>query len=248
MDDSASKPEAGAALPAAGAEPDSAAGAASLPGLRAWFAGYVLWMLALVGAARLAFDEYSAADTPAGARWLLPLGAFYLSLCNTLLPLPTAWVVLLLASHDVALFQSDAERIAAVALLGASATMMANLNEYHVLGYFLRSRLGGRIRQTHTYRWAVRWFDVAPFQTLALFAFLPIPVDFVRWLAILRRYPRGRFAAAYWIGRLPRYALLAGLSAALHLDAWEIALLQAALVVPLAGRWLLAAGRRSSRP
>ena len=195
-------------------------------------------MTGLFAVALLMFTRYEAGDPHALALWLLALTGFYVSLCNSLVPLPTSWVFLLLASDDVMLFESAWLRVAVVAVLGSTATMMANLNEYHIFGYFLRARLGDRIRATHVYRWAIRWFDVSPFQTLTLIAFIPVPVDFVRWLAILRRYPRWRFAAAYWLGRLPRYALLAGISVALRLSTWEIILIQVGIFVVLGARLL----------
>jgi membrane protein YqaA with SNARE-associated domain len=243
MDDSATSPDASLPLLDNAGPPSTQ----TLSGLRLWFGIFLTWMTGLFTVALFAFGRYEAGSAAAAAPWILALLAFYMSLCNALLPLPTAWIILLAASDEIALFDSSLLRIAAVAGLGATATMMANLNEYHVLGYFFRARLGDRLRRTHVYRWAVRWFDVAPFQTLTLIAFIPIPVDVVRWLAILRRYSRPRFAAAYWLGRLPRYALLAGLSVGLRLGPWEIALIQAAIIVALGARLLLAAARRSRR-
>jgi membrane protein YqaA with SNARE-associated domain len=213
--------------------------------LRLWFGVYLAWMIALFTLALVTFTRYEAGDPAALAPWLLALTLFYVSLCNTLVPLPTSWVFLLLASEDVMLFESAWLRVAAVAILGSTATMMANLNEYHVFGYFLRAKLGDRIRRTHVYRWAIRWFDLSPFRTLMLIAFVPVPVDFVRWLAILRRYPRWRFAAAYWLGRLPRYAMLAGVSVALRLSTWEIIVIQVGIVAVLGARLMWTAMHRS---
>jgi membrane protein YqaA with SNARE-associated domain len=213
-------------------------------GLRLWFGAFLVWMVGLFAIALLMFGRYEAGDTAALGLWILALTGFYVSLCNSLLPLPTAWIILLAASDDVRLFDSAALRIAAVAVLGGTATMIANLNEYHLLRYLFRARLGARLRGTRAYRWAVRWFDAAPLQTLTLFAFLPIPVDVVRWLAILRGYSRLRFAIAYWLGRTPRYALLAGLAVAVHLGAWEIALIQVAIILLLGARLIWTAHQR----
>jgi membrane protein YqaA with SNARE-associated domain len=240
MDDSVSSPNPALPLAARAATPT----VERLNGLRLWFGIFLIWMVGLFAAALLTFARYDAGDEAAMALWLLALTGFYVSLCNTLLPLPTAWIILLAASDNVLLFDSPLLRVAVVAAVGSTATMMANLNEYHILGYFFRARLGDRIRRTSAYRFAVRWFDVEPFQTLLLIAFIPIPVDVVRWLAVLRRYSRLRFAAAYWLGRLPRYALLAGLSVALHLGPWEIALIQVGIVLVLGARLLLSALRR----
>jgi membrane protein YqaA with SNARE-associated domain len=208
----------------------------ALPGLRAWFLALLLWMIGLSVVALTAFGRYEAGDAAALGPWLLALMCIYVTLCNTLLPLPTAWIILLLASDGVGLFEQAWLRLAVVAVAGALATMMANLNEYHVLSYLLHFGLAKRIRRSRVYRWAVRWFDVSPFRTLMLVAFVPIPIDAVRWLAVLRGYSRVRFGLAYFLGRLPRYALLAGLSVSLRLDTWGIIAIQAALIVLLAAR------------
>ena len=211
----------------------TAAAVRGLSGLRIWFVLYLAWMIGLFILATTMFTRYEAGDSAALAWWLLALTGFYVSLCNTLLPLPTSWIALLLASNEVMLCEAPLPRILIVAALCSTATMMANLNEYHIFGYFLRAKLGERIRRTHAYRWAIRWFDVSPFQTLTLVAFVPIPVDFVRWLAILRRYKRSHYAAAYWIGRFPRYALLAGISVVLKLSTLEIILIQVGITLLL---------------
>ena len=217
--------------------------------LRLWFVSYLVWIGVLFAVALAAFHRYEAGGSPhARALWLLALGAFYLSLCNSLLPLPTAWIVLLLASDDVALVANPWARVALVSLLATTATVMANLNEYHLLGYIFRARLGQRIRRSHVYRWALRWFDVAPFQTLMLVSFVPLPIDFVRWLAILRRYPRPRFAAAYWLGRLPRYVLMAGVAVMLRLSTWQIAWIQIAIVALIGAHFGYQALRRRYQP
>lgn len=237
---SSNKPEGSPEVAAAA----STVTARDLRQLRPWFAIYMGWLTVLFATALTMFARYESGQDGAKAVWLLSLLAFYVSLCNSLLPLPTTWIVLLLASPEAGLFESAGVRITTVALLSATATMMANLNEYHVFGYFFRDKLGRRLRGTRMYQWAVRWFDVAPFQTLTFVAFVPIPVDVVRWLAILRRYPRPRFAAAYWLGRLPRYALLAGISAVLRLGAWEIIFIQVGLAVLLGARVAWTALRR----
>jgi hypothetical protein len=97
------------------------------------------------------------------------------------------------------------------------------------------------------YGWAVGWFDRAPFQILTLVAFVPIPVDALRWLAVLRGYSRPRFGLAYFVGRGTRYVLFAACSMFLELTVRQILLLQVALVVgALVGRltWAMLQRRR----
>lgn len=216
-----------------------------LPGLRAWFAAFVLWMIGLAVLALLMFQGYEQGDARAMGVWLLALMCFYLSLCNLFVPLPSAWIILFVASPGVGLFESAWLRVVVVAGLATAATVVANLNEYHVLAFLFRSGLGRRIRATRVYQWAVRWFDVAPFQMLTLIGFVPIPIDAVRWLAVLRHYSRVRFAAAYFVGRGARYLLLAWFSVLMQLEAWEILAIQAAiLLLVLTGRLLYRPGRR----
>jgi len=208
--------------------------AATLRYERVWFAVYIAWLtgltLAALGFARLAEQAVSGAQ---GA-WLLALLCFYLSLCNAFIPLPTAWIVMYAASPAAGLFHTVWLRVLVVASASALATVMANLNEYHVLCVLLRHRLGRRVRRTRIYQRAIRWFDEAPFLTLVLAALIPIPIDAIRWLAILRRYSRVRFGLAYFVGRLSRYGLLALVAAWGQLTGPQIALIQLALVLAAA--------------
>lgn len=221
-----------------------------LRGTRAWFVGFVAWMAGLTALAVFLLARYEAGGPEWLLRgWILVLLCFYLSLCNSLVPLPTAWIVLLAATPGYALVPQPIVNVVVVAGLATLATVAANLNEYHVLAYLLRSRWGRRVRQTRLVLWAVRWFDRAPFQILTLVAFLPLPIDAVRWLAILRGYSRWRFAAAYFAGRGPRYLLFAGCSMLLELAPRQILVIQVAIVaLALLGRlgWWLA--RRRTLP
>lgn len=212
-----------------------------LSGQRAWFLLYLAWLGGLAAVSIVMFRRFDGGDGAGMRGWLLALTCFYLSLCNVMFPLPTSWIVLLAASNDFGIVADPLQRIGVIAVVGGLSTVMANLNEYHVLSVLLRYGVAERIRSSRVYAWAIRWFNVSPFRTLLLVSFVPIPVDAVRWLAILRRYPRLRFGAAYFLGRAARYALLAGLSVQLHLTPLQIVLIQAAIVLILAARLLYAA-------
>ena len=215
-----------------GGPPPAPAGGRAPAGTRAWFVIYLLWMIGLAASALLLLSRgEQAGDALAIHGWILVLMCFYLSLCNGFLPMPTAWIILLAASPDYALFPEPVLNIFAVALLGSFATAMANLNEYHLLAYGFGGRWGQRLRGTNAYAWAVRWFDRAPFRVLVLVAFFPIPVDVVRWLAILRDYPRVRFGVAYFAGRAARYLIFAACSVLFTFSGAQIVLIQVGLVV-----------------
>ncbi len=230
------------------AEQSEVFAAPPLDGQRLWFAIFLAWMAGLTLASLVLLQRFDAGYDAMRSAWVLALMCFYLSLCNSIVPLPTAWIVLLAASPGYALVEEPIARTLLVASCGAFATVMANLNEYHFLGYFARRRVGEKIRRTRLYSWAARWFDRAPFQLLTFVAFIPIPVDVVRWLAILRRYSRLKFAAAYFLGRWPRYVLFAGCSVIFALTPLQILFIQVGLVIlALGGRLGWSALRRGYR-
>ncbi len=198
--------------------------------LRRWFLAYVVWLTLLTVAAIVGLQGYEAGGLTARSVWIVALGVFYLSLCCLFFPAPTAWIVMLLASNEISLIALPVPRVLLVALVCAVATGVANLNEYHVVTFLLRYGWIARMRDTRIYHWACRWFAASPFLVVAVFGFLPLPVDVIRWLAILYRYNRVRYFLAYVVGRFPRYLAWSLSAVWLDLNWWEILLFQAALV------------------
>lgn len=195
--------------------------------LRVWFAAFVVYMIALTGLARWGFADGDVGYTVG----MLALLTFYLSLCCTFCPLPTSWILLVMGSPLAGFAVAGLPLALLVATAGALGTAMANLNEYHLWAYALRWRRVARVRRTRTYRWAESWFASSPFLLLTCVSFVPIPVDVVRWFASVSGYSRGRFFAAYYIGRWARYFLLAYAAAGLQLGGVAITIIQGALVV-----------------
>jgi len=188
--------------------------------VRRWFALYGLYLLAagLPLAALLSRQgwtwqqwraspwEVLAATGPAIK--LLTL-AIYISLCCTFVPLPANGIIAAVAMKDAAVGPDVWTTTLAVAAVGALASTMANLNDYHLFTLLLRSRRIGRLRNTRLYRVSARWFARSPFFLVTLFNVLPIPVDVVRMLATTYRYGRLPFAAANFVGRFIRYGVIA---------------------------------------
>jgi membrane protein YqaA with SNARE-associated domain len=231
--------------------------AAETINLRRWFILFLLYLILLAAVALAGIRAWSADNDPTMLRlWLAALYVFYLSLCCNFFPAPTAWIILLMASPVVALFDpaavshatgwSDAaaRRIAPllsvsmVAVLGAAATTMANLNEYHIFTFLLRFNRVRKIRETRLYLWARKAFDVSPFALLTLVCFIPLPIDVVRWLAVTANYPRARFALANFIGRLLRYLILAGAAACFNIGWRGILFIQLALILLIVLRYI----------
>ena len=193
------------------------------------------WLAVLTAAGSWGLAAMDAGGSSAGlVVWLLAGYAFYLSLCCTFVPAPTTWIVMLLASDLVAqqlgIVDHRPERLVIVCTIGALATALANLNEYHIFVYLLRKKRVAKVRETGLFNAASGWFHASPFWILTLFSFLPIPIDVIRWLAITARYPRWRFFWANFVGRWFRYAIWAVAAMGLALSARQILLLQAVLV------------------
>ena len=173
--------------------------------------GIWVWMLQTEQAA-VSFDSWagfqsSLRQMPQAVK-LLMFG-MYISLCCTFLPLPANWIVAAVATREMAVGTGLWDTVLLVGLVGAAASTVANLNDYHLFTWMLRSRHVAKIRHTRLYRIAARWFDKAPFFLVTVFNILPIPIDVVRILATTHRYPRVPFAAANFVGRFIRYGLIA---------------------------------------
>jgi hypothetical protein len=71
-------------------------------------------------------------------------------------------------------------------------------------------------------RWGVDHFARAPFWTVVVFAFTPLPFFVVRALAILHHWPVWRFMAATVVGRMPRIFLYAWFGELLAVPTWML--------------------------
>lgn len=171
---------------------------------------------------------------------VLTILCLYLSFACTFLPLPTAWIVLWAARETAAL---------PVALAATAGTCIANLHDYYIVSGLWRLGRLERARRSTGHARAVAWFRRAPFVTLTLASFVPLPVDAVRLLAISAGYPRRPYVLATFAGRFPRYLLLAILGHELRFSNLTIAAIALAIVVAGAAKAAFDHRRRAaSRP
>ena len=188
-----------------------------------WLLFYVVgFIAAVVGVALLLGEqgwqgEASLSGVAEAMREMSPVAkllvfAMYISLCTTFLPLPTGAVVAAMATREAAVAGWLVGTTLLVATVGALASTVANLNDYHLFTWLLRSRHVAKVRHTKVYDKSAKWFARSPFFLLVVFNVIPIPVDVIRLLAITYRYPRTKFAAANFIGRFIRYGVIAGVT------------------------------------
>ncbi len=214
--------------------------------VKRWLAAYIAYLLALVIPAtvmlsrmgvswREFFADPRGATSAAGPALKLLIFAIYISLACTFFPIPTGWIVSILATRQVGLSDSLIITTLLVASVGAFASMVANLHDFHLFTLVLRHKGVARVRGTKFYDRAARWFSRRPFALLVIFNILPIPIDVIRMLAATYRYPLRPFAAANFIGRWIRYAVIASVTFVMGDQGWLIAAALLAVAIILAG-------------
>ncbi len=209
--------------------------------MRAWFVFFCFYMAGTAFLGQWGLAHYGEQNHVwAGPAGLLAIYLFYFSLACTYIPLPTPFFVLFLASPSGGLSGIDPIwRILIVAGLGALATAISHVNEYHVFTYLLRLGKVYKIRENRIYQWAEKQFKVWPFLLQVIFNIVPIPADPARWMAILSKYPIGRYFGAQWIGRFVRYGFLAATAEILKLNVKQIIGIQLGLFVITIGMFIV---------
>jgi membrane protein YqaA with SNARE-associated domain len=200
---------------------------------RAWFYPFVVWLVVLAGV-KVLWPNTSLA--------LLAAYVGYMSICCTFCPLPTTPVVLWMAAPAAG--GGLGMPPLAVAALGAVGTAIANMHDYYLLIFLYRYKPVRRVRTSGLYQRFAAWYNRAPFATLAAASFLPIPVDFVRLLAISEGYNRAKFAIGSLVGRWPRYLALAYMADRFNLGWQWILGIGGAIVVLGLWRGLVVLARR----
>ena len=98
-----------------------------------------------------------------------------------------------------------------VAAVGIAGTLYIEFLNYHLHGRIIHSRHLETLRNSAVVRRTVPLFQRAPFFTIWLFAWSPLPYWAVRVLGPLVRYPVGRYLLATFLGRFPRLWFFAAL-------------------------------------
>jgi|Deesub1362B_J571_1020462.scaffolds.fasta_scaffold10017_2 ribonucleoside-triphosphate reductase len=129
-----------------------------------------------------------------------------LSISCDLVPLP-AYPFLIYISHDYP--------ILLIALVGAVAATLSSLFEYHVLEVIFGLERVARIKKRVAYQKFASLFERFSFRSIFLASLVPIPIDPVRILAIGQGYKKWKFALATFLGRIPRFYLIAMLGSKL---------------------------------
>jgi membrane protein YqaA with SNARE-associated domain len=235
------------------------------PLVAGWLAGFALYMLLLVGAIVLLVQAGQLGSLPwktlASPRVLLEartrlepilsdpafqtaaakaaallIMAAYVSAACLLLPMPTHWIVSLLAVQALAPTQSFWQTTLLVAGVAALAAAIASVNDYLIFYWIYRHRASRWFRRTRLYEFSQRHFSRQPFLLLGFFSTVPVATFAVRMLSAGQGYPLWRYAAANFLGRFVLYAFIAGATFELGNKGWlaAVGLLALACVAALA--------------
>ncbi len=149
----------------------------------------------------------------AASSWLKGvLLALYCSMGITFFPIPVNAAIAAAATTMAGMRGGPVLVTLGLSLICAFASTIANLTDYHIFLMLLRSRRIAKVRNTRLYKAAARWFGKAPFAIMVIFNIIPLPVDIIRILAAVYGVKRRVFAAANFVGRFFRYAVIVALT------------------------------------
>ena len=100
----------------------------------------------------------------------------------------------------------DPSLIAAIVMIG---TIIAGILDYYVFAPIMEHRVTKFIRNTAEYKKAQKWFNYQPFLAIVIGGFSPLPFFIFKLLAFAAKYSVIKYLIALFVGRFPRYYLLA---------------------------------------
>jgi membrane protein YqaA with SNARE-associated domain len=99
-----------------------------------------------------------------------------------------------------------------VAIICGLATCISALLDYSVLGTAFSHRRAVEFkRDSKLYKAAIHYFNLTPFWTMVFAGFTPVPFYPFRVMGIASGYTRWKYVLSTFVGRTPRYYLLAWL-------------------------------------
>ncbi len=143
---------------------------------------------------------------------------------NTFIPFPHEPAVLYYGALYPAL---------TVALICGFATCISALIDYAVLGTAFSHRKALEFKQkSKWYQTAERYFNLTPFWTMVFAGFTPIPFYPFRVMGIASGYTKWKYVLSTFVGRTPRYYLIAWFGAAYEIPVEWLVLMFLVMFLP----------------
>ena len=96
-----------------------------------------------------------------------------------------------------------------IALVGVAGTLASEIINYTCFEYIVDRKFFDKVLKHKFIVKIVHLFNKAPFWTMVIVAFTPIPIYPFRFLVVMARFPLFKYILALLIGRLPRLYLMA---------------------------------------
>jgi membrane protein YqaA with SNARE-associated domain len=112
-----------------------------------------------------------------------------------------------------------------VAFVGGLATCWIEFFNYKLLTFLTHLRQVQAFTSKHAYQKAEGYFKKFPFLSLVISGFTPIPYAPFRVFAVTSQYPLTKYQLAVFVGRTPRYYILAVTGAVMNLPLWTYGLI-----------------------
>lgn len=120
-----------------------------------------------------------------------------------------------------------------ISIVSGLATCISALIDIFVLGTFLNyERVIDFKANNKIFKIVENYFNQTPFLTMAFAAFLPVPFYPFRVLGIGSGYPRWKYVLSIFIGRVPRYYILAWVGSNFFIETRYLIFLFFILIIP----------------
>ncbi len=105
-----------------------------------------------------------------------------------------------------------------VAIVAISSTLLTEMLNYSTFKFVTDLKIFTSLRQKKTVLKTIQFFRKAPFLTLLIAGFTPIPFYPLRFLVVLARYPLWKYIPAIFLSRFPRFIILAYIGFAIQIS------------------------------
>ncbi len=122
---------------------------------------------------------------------------------------PAEFIISTVPHEPVILYFSKFYPPLLTALVSVAGLVLTEIINYTVFQYVADLRLFRRMLESRVVQKSVNLFNKAPFLTLWVCGFTPIPFYPLRFLVVLARYPLWKYILAVFTSRLPRIYLIA---------------------------------------
>lgn len=155
---------------------------------------------------------------------------------------PAEFLVATVPHEPVLLFFSKFYGPLTIALVSIAGTALTEVINYSVFKYVADLKLFRKMLESRGVQKLVAWFNKAPFLSLWVAGFTPIPFYPFRFLVVLARYPLWKYILAVVTSRTPRFYILGLAGGAIKLSDTLLVLLTVVLLsvgaAPILGKLL----------